>query len=139
LALNTDGTFTYTPDSNFNGSDTFTYLVTDSAAGESSIQTVSITVDPVTDLAGADDSFTTNEDVVLSGNVGTNDSTTSGATLCFASLHDPPPISLALNTDGTFTYTPDSNFNGSDTFTYLVTDSAAGESSIQTVSITVDP
>src|SRR5262249_61732636 len=121
-----------------NGADTFTYLVTDAAAGESSVQTVSITVNAVQDLTAADDTFTTNEDVALSGNVGANDSTTSGGTLSFAEDTGPAHGSLALNTDGTFTYTPDANFNGSDTFTYLVTDSAAGEKIGRPSSMTVD-
>ncbi len=139
LAFNTDGTYTYTPDANFNGSDSFTYTVTDAASGESLTQTVNITVDPVTDLVAADDTATTNEDTAVNGSVAGNDSTTSGGTLTYAVASGVSNGTLAFNTDGTYTYTPDANFNGSDSFTYTVTDAASGESLTQTVNITVDP
>ena len=78
LIFNNDGSFDYTPDSNFNGSDSFSYTVTDSDSGETSTNTVSLTISATTDLTATDDSFTTNEDTALSDTVATNDSTTSG-------------------------------------------------------------
>ncbi|MES2788320.1 MAG: Ig-like domain-containing protein [Planctomycetota bacterium] len=137
LTFNADGSFTYTPNSNFNGSDSFTYLVTDSDANESSIQTVTITVTAVTDLVANDDSFTTDEDTLFSDSVATNDSTTSGGSLTYALETDVSHGTLLFNVDGSFTYTPGANFNGSDSFSYLVTDADSGESSIQTVAITI--
>ncbi|TKB07244.1 tandem-95 repeat protein, partial [Desulforhopalus sp. IMCC35007] len=137
LSLNTDGTFSYTADANFNGSDSFTYTVTDSASGESAIRTVDLTITAVTDLSAADDSFTTDEDVTLNADVSINDSTTSGGSLSYALDSDVANGTLSLNTDGTFTYTADANFNGSDSFTYTVTDSASGESDIRTVTLNV--
>src|SRR5205085_1333419 len=79
----------YTPAANYHGADSFTYTVTDAAAGESATQTVSITVTAVTDLTGQDDSFSTSEDTALSDSVATNDTTTSGGTLSFAKTTDP--------------------------------------------------
>src|SRR4029078_502050 len=111
----------------------------DADSGESSTQTVSITVDPVPDLAAADDSFNVNEDGTLSDSVATNDSTTSGGTLSYAVATDVSNATLTLNADGSFEYAPNANYNGSDSFTYTVTDADSGESSTQTVSITVDP
>ena len=139
LVFNTDGTYTYTPDANFNGSDSFTYTVTDAASGESSTQTVNITVNPVTDLSAADDTATTDEDTAVNGTVAGNDSTTSGGTLTYAVATGVSNGTLVFNTDGTYTYTPDANFNGSDSFTYTVTDAASGETATQTVNITIDP
>ncbi|SPU43069.1 Ig-like domain-containing protein [Brevundimonas diminuta] len=46
-----------------------------------------------------------------------------------------PPIrhgTVVVNIDGTYTYTPNANFNGTDSFTYTVTDPASGESLTQT-------
>ncbi len=139
LVLNANGSFTYTPDSNYNGSDSFTYTVTDADSGESSTQTVSLTIDPVTDLSTADDSFSTDEDVALSDSVATNDSTTSGGSLSYAVDTDVSNGTLVLNSNGSFTYTTNSNYTGSDSFTYTITDADSGESSTQTVSLTIDP
>ncbi|MCF6391655.1 cadherin-like domain-containing protein, partial [Mycobacterium sp. MBM] len=138
LTLNTDGSFTYTPNADFNGADSFTYTATDGTA-TSSVATVSITVDPVNDTpVTAGDTFTTDEDTVLNGNVLTNDSDTDGDTLTATLVTGPANGTLELNTDGTFTYTPDADFNGADSFTYTAGDGSA-TSSIATVSITVDP
>ena len=139
VVVNADGTYTYTPDKNYSGIDSFTYTVTDPASGESQTQTVNITINPVTDLTAADDSATTNEDTPVSGTVATNDGTTSGGTLTFAKESDPGHGTVIINTDGTYTYTPDKNYNGTDSFTYTVTDPASGESLIQTVNITINP
>ena len=139
LTFNADGTYTYTPNANFNGTDSFTYTVKDPASGEESTQTVTITVDPVQDLTGQDDTATVKEDEVLDGTVATNDSTTSGGKLVYEKASDPTNGTLIFNADGTYTYTPNANFNGTDSFTYTVKDPASGEESTQTVTITVDP
>ncbi len=139
VSMNADGTFTYTPTTNYNGADSFTYTVTDADSGESDTRTVNLTVNPVTDLTATDDSFSTNEDTVLNADVSTNDSTTSGGTLTYALATGASNGSVSMNADGTFTYTPTSNYTGVDSFTYTVTDADSGESSTQTVTITVDP
>ncbi|MCB1958733.1 MAG: tandem-95 repeat protein, partial [Rhodocyclaceae bacterium] len=131
--------YTYTPDANFNGEDSFTYQVRDQLTGETLIRTVTITVNPVVDLTAADDSNTTDEDTPVSGSVAGNDSTTSGGTLTFAKHSDPANGTVVVNPDGTYTYTPNADFNGEDSFTYTVTDADSGESLTQTVTITVNP
>jgi VCBS repeat-containing protein len=138
-AVNSDGTFTYLPDSNFHGTDSFTYTVTDAAASESTTRTVSITIDAVVDLTALDDSFMTNEDILLSESVATNDSTTSGGMLTYALGTQASHGTATVNSDGTFTYLPDSNFNGPDSFTYTVTDADANESLTRTVFLTISP
>ena len=84
LVLNANGSFSYTPDANYTGGDSFVYTVTDADSGESSTGTVTLTVNPVTDLTVTDESFSTNEDTVLNADVSTNDSTTSGGSLSYA-------------------------------------------------------
>jgi VCBS repeat-containing protein len=139
VVMNTDGSYTYTPNPNFNGIDTFTYTVTDAATGESLTRTVNLTVDPVVDLSAADDSNTTVEDTPVDGTVAGNDSTTSGGNLNFVRASDPANGTVSMNPDGTYTYSPNANFTGTDSFTYSVTDPVSGESLTRTVTITVDP
>ena len=65
LTLNANGTFTYTPAANYNGSDTFTYHAND-GTGNSNIATVTITVNAINDAPVAvNDAYTTNEDTPL--------------------------------------------------------------------------
>ncbi|MCB2075758.1 MAG: tandem-95 repeat protein, partial [Novosphingobium sp.] len=132
VTVNPDGTYTYTPDDNFNGEDSFTYTVTDEETGESLTRTVTITVGAESDLTAQDDTNTTSEDTPVSGSVAGNDSTTSGGTLTFAKESDPANGTVTVNPDGTYTYTPDDNFNGEDSFTYTVTDEETGESLTRT-------
>ncbi|MBD3842557.1 MAG: cadherin-like domain-containing protein, partial [Campylobacterales bacterium] len=58
VTLNTDGTVTYTPNTNFNGTDSFTYTNEEGNTG-----TVTVTVDPLTDaMSDADETIHLNED-----------------------------------------------------------------------------
>jgi len=70
---NTDGTFTYTPAANFNGTDQFTYRLSDGQA-QSAIATVTLTVTPVNDLpVAANDVVHTGLDTAVQINVLAND------------------------------------------------------------------
>ncbi len=65
LVLNADGSFTYTPDADFNGTDTFTYKAND-GYDDSNVATVTITVTEIKDQVQAvDDFYTTDEDTTL--------------------------------------------------------------------------
>jgi VCBS repeat-containing protein len=134
----TNGTFTYTPSANYHGSDSFVVTVSDGKGGTTT-STVTVGVTPGTDLSSANDSFTTDEDSVLTASVATNDSTTSGGALTYAVATGVTHGTLSFNSDGSFTYTPTTNYNGSDSFTYTVTDAASGESATRTVSLGVTP
>ncbi len=101
---------------------------------------VEIEVTPVNDKPIAtDDNNTTNEDTPVSGNVQTNDSDIEDATLT-ANIATPTANgNVVLNPDGTYTYTPDPDFNGTDTFEYQVCDSGApAECDAAIVTITVN-
>jgi large repetitive protein len=70
LVLLGDGTFTYTPNQDFNGNDSFSYTVNDLEPLVSNEVTVNITVNPINDApVGAPDAFTAIEDVELSVDV----------------------------------------------------------------------
>ncbi|MBC7221389.1 tandem-95 repeat protein [Candidatus Bipolaricaulota bacterium] len=139
LTLNPDGSFTYTPAENFCGEDSFTYKAYDGAL-YSNVATVTITVTCVNDAPVAqDDSYTTNEDTPLlvpaPGILG-NDSDVDGDPLTAVLVSGPAHGTLALNPDGSFTYTPAGNFCGEDSFTYKAYDGAL-YSNVATVKITV--
>ena len=138
LVEENDGTFTYTPAADFNGSDSFTYTVDDGNGGTDTA-TVTITVDPVNDDPVANnDSTTTDEDTSVNIDILLNDSDVDGDDLTVDSFTDPSNGTLVEENDGTFSYTPDADFNGSDSFTYTVDDGNGGTDTA-TVTITVDP
>ncbi len=142
LTLNTDGSFIYTPNANFNGADSFTYKANDGTT-DSNSATVSITVNPVNDdPVAVDDSYATDEDTPLNiaaPGILTNDTDVDvGTTLTASLVTNPVNGTLTLNADGSFTYTPAANFNGADSFTYKANDGTT-DSNIATVAITVNP
>ncbi len=141
VVLNANGSFTYTPNAGFNGADSFTYTASD-AAGPSAAATVTITVTPGNDPPVATaDAYTTNEDTPLAvpaRGVLANDTDPDGDTLTAALVGNATSGSVTLNADGSFSYTPALNFNGTATFTYQARDGAES-SATTTVTITVTP
>lgn len=119
------GALTYTPNANYNGSDMIIYHGID-ASGAADVATIVITVLPVNDAPVVNgESITVIEDVLYSGNVATNDSDVETATLNYTLVTGPAHGTLLLNTNGTFTYTPASNYFGSDQFIYKGTDAGS--------------
>jgi VCBS repeat-containing protein len=136
LILNPIGTYTYTPDPNYNGPDSFTFKTNDGSL-DSVPATVTITVTPVNDTPSAVNSgVTTNEDTPIQNSVSAND--VDKDTITYTVVTEPEHGTLILNPDGTYTYTPDPNFNGEDTFTFEANDGHNGKST-GTVTITVNP
>ncbi len=140
VALNSGRTFVYTPNANYFGSDSFIYRANDGII-DSSDATVSIFVNPVNDAPiAAGDSYTTDEDQTLAVSAGAgvleNDSDIENDDLTAVLVDSPAHGDLTLNNDGSFSYTPDANFHGTDQFTYRASDGDE-ESEATTVSITV--
>jgi hypothetical protein len=125
---------TYTPAANFTGTDSFTFTVTD-ADGLVDTGTVTITVAPVNDPPVADDqSLTTPEDTPLPLTLTGSD--IDGDALTFTAA---APAHGSLSGSGaSLTYTPAANFNGTDSFTFVVDDGHGGTDT-GTVTITVLP
>lgn len=139
LTLNPDGSFTYTPDVDFNGTDRFHYAAGDGTSGGIEA-TVTIRVLAVNDApVAADDAFATSEDVPLSvvaRGVLENDGDIEGDDLSALLASAPSHGGLTLNADGSFTYTPDRDFHGLDSFSYRAFDGMLN-SAVATVTITV--
>ncbi len=129
------GVFVYRPNPKYVGADSFTYKISDGTV-EAGPVTVSITVTNSTPV-GTSDSYTgASEDAQITGNVRTNDSDADGDPFqSFVAATTSHGV-LILKDNGSFTYTPDANYTGSDTFTYTLTDGLATSNPI-TVNLTV--
>jgi hypothetical protein len=128
----------YTPGVNFNGSDSFTFRVNDGSAN-SSIATVTITVNPINDAPVAlGDSFSasaaTTLNVAAPGVLG-NDSDPDGDGITAVLVSGATQGVLSLSSNGSFAYTPNAGASGADSFTYYVTD---GQLVSSPVAVTID-
>lgn len=138
VVVNANGTFTYTPDADFNGTDSFDYEVTDEW-GETATATIEVNVDAVNDApVAAAAAASLNEDASINGSVSATDVDNDAGDLTFSvqAAGQPANGAVTMNPDGTYTYTPNADFFGTDSFTYTVTD-PAGASSTATVTLTV--
>jgi ELWxxDGT repeat protein len=141
VALEAGGSFTYTPDTNFNGTDTFTYVVDDGDGGVAT-GTVAITVNPVNDAPVATgESYThygsdTALEVTGPGVLANDADPVEGSPLTAVLDLGPANGTLTLNPNGSFTYQAREDFVGTDSFTYKADDGAA-DSNVVTVSIIV--
>ena len=130
-------TCSYSPASNFNGSDTFRYTVSDQRGGLASA-TVTVGVTPVNDAPVARaDVATTGVDTSLIIYVLTNDSDPEGQQRSIAAFDATSAQGGTVGCNATCVYTPPGGFTGTDTFTYTVTD-PAGLTATATVTITVN-
>jgi T1SS-143 domain-containing protein len=135
----------FTPAANFAGSATIEIRVDDNGntggAAQYDSRIINIDVVNVNDApVGRPDSYTMLEDAILSvpgmSGVLLNDSDADGDVLISTLVDGPDHGTLSLNLDGSFTYTPDANYAGVDTFTYSPGDgTAAGD--VVTVTILV--
>jgi gliding motility-associated-like protein len=131
LKLNTDGSFSYTPNADFTGTDSFTYQACDGNGGCSTPTLVTLTVSAVNDAPIAlADSYTGVEDVTLNIPAATglllNDSDTENSPLTVTLAAPPANGTVTLNTNGSFIYIPNANYNGGDNFTYTLSDGQGG-------------
>ena len=127
---------TYTPTANYNGSDSFTFKVNDGTT-DSNTATVLITVDPVNDppVANPQPAVTTDEDTAVA--ITLTGSDPNGDELSYMVVTD-PIHGVLTGIAPNLTYTPEADYNGSDSFTFKVSDGML-ESNVATVSITVNP
>ncbi|PYR72642.1 MAG: hypothetical protein DMF87_27580, partial [Acidobacteria bacterium] len=124
--VNPNGTVTYMPAVNYDGTDSFTYTLTDGHGG-SATGTVSVSVTAVNDApAAVNDTAMTAEDTAVAIAVLSNDTDPDGDTLSVTGVSAPPHGEAVLNANGTITYTPAANYNGTDAFTYTIADGHGG-------------
>ncbi len=125
LALGADGSLTYTPPAGFSGIVTATYHADDGQAGSAPARLVLFVGMGNTPPLVEDDAYTTNEDtplLVAAPGVLGNDLDPEGAPLTAAVQVPPAHGTLALSAEGALTYTPELNWNGVVSFTYVASD-----------------
>jgi VCBS repeat-containing protein len=142
LTVNPDGSFVYKAAANYHGVDSFTYRARDAALGSYPV-TVTITVNPVNDAPAATaDSYGVAEDGTLTVNAANgvlaNDTDVEGNPLTAVLATGPANGTVTLNPNGSFSYVPNANFAGTDSFTYRANDGQANSQPV-TVTIHVSP
>lgn len=147
VALNADGSVTFTPAANFNGAASFSYVVTDGKGGDSQSTTVTVNVTPVNDapVAVADTAnaiagqLVSIDVLVNDTDVDNADNGNAGLTIKANSLMVDAAQGTAVINNGKIDFTPAAGFSGSATITYVVSDGAtptAGEAT-GTATVTV--
>ncbi len=126
---------TYSPSSNYHGSDSFTYKCNDGTV-DSNTATVIITVNSRNDAPSARNiQESTNEDISKEITLSCSDADSNS--LDYIRVSDVSHGSLSTINGNKVTYSPSSNYHGSDSFTYKCNDGTV-DSNTATVSITVN-
>ena len=137
LTLNPNGSFSYVPSPNANGTDVFTYRAKD-GLDNSNLATVTLTVAPVNDPPVAnDESLTGTEDTPRTPHVVANDTDVDGDVLVVSAVTQGENGTVTFD-GGTVTYTPEPDFHGTDDFEYTVSDGKGGTDT-GTVTLAIAP
>lgn len=136
VVLNSDGKFTYTPNANFNGTDTFSYKAYDGTAF-SNVATVTVNVIAVNDapIANAQTIAPIDEDTTYTGTLTSSDIENSALTYSVVSQGTKGVVTINATT-GAFTYVPNANANGPDSFTFRVNDGSLN-SAVATITVKI--
>ncbi|MDA0704898.1 MAG: tandem-95 repeat protein, partial [Proteobacteria bacterium] len=142
LQLSSDGTYTYTPDQDYFGTDAFSYVVSD-GAGSSDPATVSITVSGVNDrpVATADESLVAvgPDHVFLASALLANDTDVDGDILTIGSVGNATGGTVSLTVDGSVRFQATENFEGAGSFDYTVEDGQGGTAAASVELYVVNP
>jgi Tol biopolymer transport system component len=142
LTLTMDGSFAYTPNADYSGTDTFSYRANDGSL-DSNVAAVTITVNPINDApVAADDTYSVVVDstlTVAAPGVLNTDSDVEGDPLTAILVSDVSNGTLTLTADGSLTYTPTTGFIGTDSFTYVANDGSLSSALGATVLVIVAP
>ena len=131
----------YTPNQDFNETDTFTFEATDDRTFRRNVATATITVNPVNDAPVANDvtaSMNENKEFtrLMPVTITLDATDVEGDDLTFSIVGTPSNGTLGSISDNQIIYTPSQDWNGEDTFTYKANDGTA-DSNTATVTVTV--
>ncbi len=135
--VNPDGSYSYTPKTDYSGHDYFLYKLTD-GVGETVLQYVAITVVPPPAPTAQNMSVTTSYDTGLDESAPGILAGSTGTDLTYTGAIGPSHGTLVVNANGSYVYTPDTGYSGPDSFEYFLID-PYGQGAYATVSITVNP
>jgi VCBS repeat-containing protein len=130
VSINDAGQIVFEPAADYSGQATFSYTVSDGNGGTDTA-TVTLTITGVNDAPEATEvTITTSEDTATVVDLLANVTDADGDSLTISGTPTAAHGTLTLNTDGTYTYTPEANYNGSDTVTYTVSDGHGGTTTV---------
>jgi len=134
VTITPDGKFTYTPDPDYHGPDTFEVVVEDPHGGKTTT-TVTVNVTPENDAPKVPDvKVTTPEDTPVQGQIPGTDP--DGDPLTYGpGPKGPEHGTVTITPDGGYTYVPEPGYHGPDTFEVVVEDPHGGKT---TTTVTVD-
>jgi large repetitive protein len=133
-ANTTNPSVTFTPTTDFSGLASYTFLVDNASAGANRTQLTNYVL-----VGPANRSFTMATNGTLPDHVTTAGFRTNCATCLHWPLTAPSNGTVAISTDGSFTYRPNNGFSGTDSFTFRVSETLTGLSSTASVTINVQP
>lgn len=134
ITLLPNGTFIYTPNAGYTGKDTFTYTLTSPGGLSSTPITVNILVKPV----GVNDTLSTSMNTTMTYNIVKNDGA-SGVGNSIQIISNPTNGTVIQNSNGTFSYTPNNNYVGNDSYQYVLVTPDGVISAPITVFIKINP
>ncbi|WP_214175990.1 Ig-like domain-containing protein [Geomobilimonas luticola] len=127
---------TYTPSANATGADSFTFTVNDGTA-TSTAATVSITITAVNDAPVAlNGTLSATEDTVATGTLSATDADNTSRTYSIVAQGTKGTVTITNAATGAYTYTPATNQNGADSFTFKANDGSL-DSNAATVTVTI--
>jgi VCBS repeat-containing protein len=137
VVINPNGSFTFTPTIGFTGPATFSFKAND-GIGNSTDAIASVNVGAVVNVAPVvlNGVGTTNFGTALAGTLTALASDINGDALTFSAVTQPAHGTLTVNSDGTYSYSPNAGFSGADSFTFKANDGTL-DSNVGTFNITV--
>ena len=140
VTINSDGTYNYIPNTDFVGTDQFTYQICDDGTPQlCAIGTAYILVLPENNPPVAVNDFNnTYVNTDVSGNASTNDYDVDNDNLLFTLLYDGNNGTVTLSPTGTYNYVPNTDFTGTDQFTYIICDDGIPGPLCDTATVTIE-
>ncbi len=153
IVINSDGTYTYTPNINYSGQDTVVVTICDDGTPLPIIcvtDTVFITIIPTNPPVADDNNSTTLEDVAVTFNVTSTDSDSDGTiddstvdldpgTAGIQNTFTSPEGTWTVDANGNVTFTPNQDYNGTAVINYTVNDNDGATSNTAVLTVVVTP
>jgi uncharacterized repeat protein (TIGR03803 family)/VCBS repeat-containing protein len=132
----TTGAFTYTPNANQTGADSFTFRANNGTI-DTNVATIDVSIESVNDAPVAQaGTVTTDEDIAAIGTLAATDVDSASLTYSIVTNGSKGSAVVTSAATGAFQYTPNANASGTDSFTYKTSDGAV-ESNTATIAVTI--